>query len=135
MEQWGREFGQIFSEQSRAQFPSNRDQMTTRAQKILPLIEESSRLGNVAAEKYEEASRLMTRDQDRKGLSLIASSFKKDAEIIQLLKSQAELASDTTINDAKAFNDKFVSLTGLIKEKQKEKDHQFAEGKRLILTH
>lgn len=135
MNRWAREFGQIFSEQNRAQFPANRDELRTRAQKVLPLIEESARLGDVAVEKFEEASRLATRDQDRKGMSLLASSFKKDSEIIRLFKAQAELASDTTINDAKAFNDKFVSLNTLIYEKQKEKDDQFAEGKRLLLTH
>ena len=97
-------------------------------------MDESSRLGTEAIEKYEEASRLMTKDQERKGLAIIAASFKKDVEIEQLFKAQAQLASDRTITDAKAFNEKFAYINGLIRQKQKEKDDQFEEGKRLLLT-
>ena len=133
LNQWAREFGQTFSEQNRAQFPSNRDWMNSRAQKILPLMDESSRLGTEAAEKYEEASRLMTKDQERRAFAIIAASLKKDVEIEQLFKAQAQLASDRTITDAKAFNEKFVYFNRLIRQKQKEKDDQFEEGKRLVL--
>jgi hypothetical protein len=76
----------------------------------------------------------MTKDQERKGLAIIAASFKKDVEIEQLFKAQAQLASDRTITDAKAFNEKFVYFNGLIQQKQKERDDQFEEGKRLVLT-
>jgi len=134
LNEWAREFRQAFSEQNRAQFPSNRDWLNSRAQKILPLMDESSRLGTEAIEKYEEASRLMTKDQERKGLAIIAASFKKDVEIEQLFKAQAQLASDRTLTDAKAFNEKFAYINGLIRQKQKEKDDQFEEGKRLLLT-
>ncbi len=134
MNQWAREFGQTFSEQNRAQFPANREWLNGRAQKILPLIDESSRLGNESIEKYEEASRLLPNDQHRKGLAIIASSLRKTLEIEQLLKAQAQLSADPTITDAKAFNDKFVYFNGLIQQKQKEKDDQFAEGKRLMLA-
>lgn len=134
MNEWAREFGQTFTEQNRAQFPSNRDWLNSRAQKIIPLIDESLRLGNQAIEKYEEAGRLMGRDQDRRGTALIVTSFRKGTEIEQLFKAQAQLASDQTITDAKTFNEKFVSLNEQIRQKQKEKDEQFAEGKRLMLT-
>ena len=134
LNEWAREFNQAFTEQNRAQFPSNRDWLNSRAQKIIPLIDESSRLGNEAAEKCEEASRLMTKDQDRRGFAIIAASFKKSVEIEQLFKAQAQLASDRTITDAKTFNEKFVYFNGLIGQKQKEKDDQFQEGKRLVLT-
>ena len=132
MNQWAREFGSVFTEQNRAQFPSNRDWLNSRAQKIIPLIDESSRLGNQALEKYEEAGRLLTGDQ-AKGMALIVASFRKDIEIEQLFKAQAQLASDQTITDAKTFNEKFASLNELIRQKQKEKDDQFDEGKRLLL--
>ena len=133
LNQWSREFNQVFTEQNRAQFPSNRDWLNSRAQKIIPLIDESLRLGSEAADKYEEASRLMKRDQDRRGFAIIAASYKKSVELEQLFKAQAQLASDPTITDAKTFNEKFAYFNGLIKQKQKEKDDQFEEGKRLVL--
>ena len=133
MNEWAREFGQVFTEQNRAQFPSNRDWLNSRAQKIMPLIDESLRLGNEAVEKYEEASRLMNKEQHRKGLATIAASFRKNIEVEQLIKAQAQLASDPAITDAKTFNEKFAYFNGLIRQKQKEKDDQFAEGKRLML--
>lgn len=134
MNQWAREFGQVFSEQNRAQFPANRDWLNSRAQKILPLMDESLRLGEEATKKFEEASGFMNGEQDRKGVALIAASFKTSTEIEQLFKQQALLASDQTITDAKTFNEKFAQLNELIRQKQKEKDNQFDEGKRLMLT-
>ena len=134
MMEWAREFGQVFTEQNRAQFPSNRDWLNSRAQKIIPLLDESLRLGNEAVEKYEEAGRLMSKDQDRKGMALIVASFRKGIEIEQMIKAQAQLASDQTITDAKAFNEKFAHYNELIRQKQKEKDDEFDEGKRLMLT-
>ena len=134
MNEWAREFSQVFTEQNRAQFPSNRDWLNSRAQKIIPLIDESLRLDNLALEKYEEAGRLMSKDQDRRGMVLIVASFRKGMEIEQMIKAQAQLASDQTITDAKTFNEKFASLNEQIRQKQKEKDDQFAEGKRLMLT-
>lgn len=133
MNEWAREFSQVFTEQNRAHFPSNRDWLNSRAQKILRLIDESSRLGNEAVKKYEEAGRLMSNEQHRKGLTLIAASFRTTIEIEQLLKAQAQLASDETIKDQKTFSEKFVYFSGLIQQKQKEKDEQFGEGRRLML--
>ena len=134
MNEWAREFGQIFTEQNRAQFPANRDWLNSRVQKILPLMDESLRLGNEATEKLVESSRLMSREQDRKGVALIAESFRKSIEIEQLLKQQALLPSDATITDAKVFNEKFAHIDELVRQKQKEQDDQFDEGKRLMLT-
>jgi hypothetical protein len=134
MNQWAREFGQVFTEQNRAQFPSNRDWLNTRAQKIIPLMDESLRLSNEAVDKYEEASRLVSNDQHRRGLTLMVASFRKGIEIEQMFKAQAQLASDQTITDAKTFNEKFAYFEGLIRQKQKEHDDQFGEGRRLMLT-
>ena len=131
--EWAREFGEAFSEQNRAQFPANRDWLTSRAQKIIPRIDESSRLGKESADKYEEASRLMSNDHHRKGVALIAASERTNVEIEQLLKAQAQLVSDVTINDQKTFNEKYNQLGTLMRQKAKEKDEQFAEGKRLML--
>jgi len=134
MNEWAREFSQVFTEQNRAQFPANRDWLKSRAQKILPLMDQSSRLSDEAIAKYEEASRLMSNEQHRKGLATIAESFRKSGEIEQLFKAQAQLPSDPTITDAKAFNEKFAYFNKLIQQKKKEKDEQFEEGKRLLLT-
>ena len=131
MHEWAREFGQVFTEQNRAQFPANRDWLNSRAQKIIPLIDDSLRLSNQAVEK---ASRLASKDQNRRGMAQIAASFRTDIEIQQLLKAQAQLASDLTITDAKTFNEKFAHFGGLIRQKQKESGEQFDEGKRLMLT-
>lgn len=133
MNEWAREFGQVFTNQNLAEFPSNRDWLISRAQKIIPTIDESLRLSNEAIKKYEEASRLMTKDEHKRGVGLIASSFRKSMEIEQLFKTQAQLASDQTITDAKALNEKFAYYNQLIRQKQKEHDEQFDEGKRLML--
>lgn len=95
---------------------------------------ESLRLGEQATGKFEEASRLMSNEQHRKGLTLIAASYRKDLEIEQLFKAQAQLPSDTTLTSAKAFNEKFAHLNELIQQTQKEKENQFDEGRRLMLT-
>jgi len=133
MNQWARDFGETFSQQNRAQFPSNRAWMNSRAQNILPLMDKSIRLGTEAVAKYQEASRLMSKENHQKGVASIAASFRKSIEIEQLFKAEAELASDQTINDAKTLNEKFAYYDGLIREKQKEHDALFAEGKRLML--
>jgi len=133
MNEWAREFGRTFTAQNRAQFPANRDWLNSRAQKILPLMEQSLRLNNEAIDKYEEASRLMRNDQHKKGSAIIAASFRKSVEIEQYFKAQAQLASDQTITDAKAFNEKFAYFNKLIQQKQKEQNDQYDEGKRFLL--
>ena len=131
-EEWSREFRNVFTPENRAQFPSNRDWLIGRSEKIIALLDESGRAGSEAAAKLEEASRLMRTDQDKKGMALIAAALKKDVEIIQLFKALAQLASDRTINDAKSFNARFDQITSLYQQKRKENDEQLAEGKRLL---
>ena len=131
-EAWSREFSQVFTPEHRAQFPSNRDWLISRSEKIIALLDESARLGNEAAAKFEEASRLMGKDQDKKGMELIAGALRKDVELGQLFKALAQLASDRTITDAKSLNERFDHLTSLYREKRKETDEQLAEGKRLL---
>ena len=76
----------------------------------------------------------MPKDEQRRGMTLIAASFRKSIEIEEMLKAQAQLASDQTITDAKAFNGKFAHFNQIIRQKQKEKDHQFEWGRHLMLT-
>ena len=134
LHRYAREVGQIFTAENRAKFPANRDSLSSRVHEILPLLDESLRLENQAAEKFEEASRLMTKEQQRKGVALIAASYRKSIEIEQLLKQEALLVSDPTITDAKAFNERFLRLNELVFQKQREHDEQFNEGKRLMVA-
>ena len=61
-ERWAREIIKVWTEQNRAKFPSNRDWFISRGEKIVPVIDESARLSNEMADKYEEASRLVNSD-------------------------------------------------------------------------
>jgi hypothetical protein len=133
LERYAREIAQIFTVQNRAKFPANRDWLSNRVHEVLPLLDESLRLENEAAEKFEESSRLWSKEQQRKGVALIAASYRKSIEIEQLFKEQALLVSDPTITDAKAFNEKFGRLNELVFQKQKESDAQHNEGKRLMV--
>jgi hypothetical protein len=129
---WSREYGQVFSPEQRAKFPSNRDFLRSRAERLIMLLDESSRLGNAAAEKYAQASGLVSDDKKKRGIALLGSAIKKDVETNQLFKEFAQLLSDTTIQDVKTLNERFTHLGSLIKQKRTEKDELFAEGKRLL---
>ena len=131
-ERWGRELAEVLTEENGEKFPSNRDWFISRGEKIIPLIDESSRLANEAADKYEEASRLMSSDQDRRGMALFAAASRKDAEVAQLYKALAQLPSDRTINDKETLNERVGPLLRLIQQTQKQKDEQFEEGFRLL---
>ena len=128
-----REFDQVFTEQNRAKFPANRDWLNSRAHESLPLLDESLRLENQAAEKFEESSRLWTKEQNRKGVALIAASYRRSAEMKQLFKELLVLPSDPTITDATTFNQKFLHIHQLISQKEKEREAQFEEGRQLML--
>jgi len=130
--EWSGEYGKVFTPQNRAQFPSNRTWLRGQAERLITLLDQSSRLGTEAAEKYEQATGLASNDEERRGMALIASSVRKDVEVSQLLKSQMRLTSDEQINDEKTFNEKFRNLTELIKQKEKESQDQLNEGKRLL---
>jgi hypothetical protein len=91
------------------------------------------RLENQAAEKFEESSRLWTKEQNRKGVALIAASYRRSAEMKQLFKELLVLPSDPTITDATTFNQKFLHIHQLISQKEKEREAQFEEGRQLML--
>ena len=131
-DQWSREFRQTFTPENRAQFPSNRDSLISRSEKMIALLDESARLENEAAAKFDDASRLMGNEQDKKGLELMAAALRKGVEISQLFKALAQIPSDRTINDSKGFNQKVDQITSLYQQKNKERDERLAEGKRLL---
>ena len=131
-ERWARELAEVLTVENGEKFPSNRDWFISRGEKIIPLIDETSRLANEAADKYEEASRLMSDDRERRGFALFAASSRKDVEVCRLYKALAQLASDRTINDKETLNEKIGSLLRLIQQTHKQKDEQFEEGMRLL---
>ena len=131
-DQWTKEFVTAFTPTNRAQFPANREFLRTHAARIITLVDESSRLNNHAAVKYEQAARLSDYDQQKRGMNSFASGFRKTVEANELIKSQMQMVSDQRVADAKTFNEQFTHSWQLIQQKQSESQHQFAEGKRLL---
>lgn len=129
---WVDEFVTVFTAENRRQFPANRDFLKSHAEKIVQLLDESSSLGSKVAEKYEQAARLSSYDQQRRGLARFASSFRKSVEVDELFKSQLKIVSDDTIVDAKTFNEKFLQSGQLIAQKKRESEDDVAEGRRLL---
>ena len=131
-DQWTDEYKKAFTPEKRAQFPANRNFLRTQAVKIVTLLDESSRLNNSAAAKYEQAAGLSRYDQQRRGLTAFASGFRKTVEVNELLKSQMQIVSDDNVKDEKLFNEKFLHLLQLMQQKRSESESQFGEGKRLL---
>ena len=131
-QQWTDEYGRAFTPENRAQFPANRGVLRTHAAQIMKLLDESSRLNNSAADKYEQAAGLSGNDQQHRGLTTFASGFRKTVEVNELLKSQMQIVSDDKVMDERLFNEKFLHLLQLIQQKRSECQNQFGEGKRLL---
>jgi len=83
-QQWSDEFLEVFTPTNRAQFPANRNFLSTHARQITNLLDESSSLNRRAADKYEQAARLLNRDQRRRGLTSIAAALRKSAEVNEI---------------------------------------------------
>jgi hypothetical protein len=130
--QWSDEFVKTFTPENRAQFPANRDFFRTHAAQIIKLIDESSRLNNRAAARYEDAARISGSDQRQRGMVLFSSGCRKTVEMNELVKSQMQMVSDERVADEKTFNDRFLNSWKLIQQKQTEREHDFAEAKRLL---
>ena len=130
--EWAGEYGRLFSPQNRAKFPSNRESLRSRGERLVRLINESTRLNAGAAEKFEQAAGLISGDKEKRGLTMVAAAIRKTIEMNSLMKEQMALASDEQIKDEKIFNEKFMSLMSLIQQKSKERDEQQAEGKKLM---
>lgn len=65
--QWADEFVKTFTMENRSKFPANRDFLRPHAEKIMTLLDESSRLNNTAADKYEQAVKLSGNEEQRQG--------------------------------------------------------------------
>jgi hypothetical protein len=131
-EKWLAEYGRLFTPDNRAQFPSNRESFRSSGERLIKLVEESTRLNARAAEKIEQAADLMSDDKTKKGLTLVAASVRKNIEVNDLMKEQMLLASDGEIKDQKLFNEKFMDLMLLIQRKGTELDDQKSDGKKLL---
>ena len=129
---WVNDFVTVFTAENRRQFPANRAFLQSHAEKILQRLDESVSLGNRAAEKYEQAARLSSDDQQRRGFVQVASSFRKDVEVDEIFTSQIKIVFDDTIVDAKSFNEKFSQSGHLIAQKKRESELDLAEGRRLL---
>jgi hypothetical protein len=130
--QWTAEYMKAFNPQSRSQFPGNRDSLQTSAEKILPMLDEHTRLSNEAIRQYEDAMGLISDDQQRKGMGLIVSALKKSLESDEMFRSQMRLVSDQSIVDEKTFNEKFLKIATQIGESRRDSQAQFEEGRRLM---
>ena len=131
-QQWSDEFLEVFTPTNRAQFPTNRDFLSTHARQITKLLNESSSLNRRAADKYEQAARLSSRDQRRRGLTSIASALRKSAEVNEIFKSLMQIVSDETVVEQKTFNQRFLNTAQQVQLKRREMDHYTEEGKRLL---
>lgn len=130
--QWVDEFVKTFTVENRNKFPANRDFMRTHAEKIIKLLDESSRLNNTAADKYEQATKFAASDQERQGLLSFASAFRKTVEANELIKAQMQMVSDETLVDGKIFSDRMTHSWELVRQKQDESQQQLHEGRRLM---
>lgn len=130
--QWTAEYMKAFNPRSRAQFPGNRESLKAAAEKITTLIDESSRFNDQAISKYEQASRIMDDEQQRRGTILVVSSLKTELRMNDFFKSQMQLVSDESIVTGKEFDGRFMQITKQISDAAREKENQFNEGRRLL---
>jgi hypothetical protein len=130
--QWTTEYVKAFTPQNRAKFPANRESLQASADKIIKILNENERLSNEAIAKYEQATALITDEQQRRGTTMLISALKTSLQISDLFKSQMQLVSDEKIATEQAFNEKFAQITNQIVAASKENQAQFDEGRRLL---
>jgi molecular chaperone GrpE (heat shock protein) len=130
--EWTAEYMKAFNPQSRAQFPANRGSLQTSANKILPLLDEHTRLSNEAIRQYEQTLGSISDANQRKGMGLIVSALKKSLQADELFKAQMRLVSDESIVDEKTFNERFLRLATEIGDSRRETQAEFEEGRRLM---
>ena len=130
--QWADEFVKTFTVENRSKFPANRDFLRPHAESIIKLLDESSRLNNTAADKYEQATKLSGNEQERKALRSFVSAFRKTVEANELIKAQMQTVFDETLIDGNVFNHRLTHSWELVRQKQDESQQQFDEGRRLL---
>lgn len=131
-EEWTREYMKAFNPNSRAQFPGNREQLKASADKIVKALDECTRLNNSAVEKYEQGLVLMSEGQQRRGMTMLVSAIKKEAEVNELHKAQVQLVYDEKIADAKTLDEKFREVFDRITPVQRAYEAEFKEGRKVL---
>ena len=131
-QEWGEEYGKVFTPRNRAEFPANREVLRAHAENITKLLGRSAALQREAAGKYEEASRLLAGDKEKRYSTLLASSLRKGVEATDLFREQVGLVHSGEIKDQKTFNERFMNSARLIEQKIRERDDLQAEGKRIL---
>jgi hypothetical protein len=86
--EWTSEYAKYFSPENLANFPANRESLRGKAERILMLLDESSRLSSQIADKFGQASAAMDSADAKRGLSLFAESSRKQVGILGLFKAQ-----------------------------------------------
>jgi len=129
---WVDVFVKTFTQENRRKFPANRDFLRPNANQIIEFLDESTRLNNTAAEKYEHAAALSNNPQQRSGMTSIASSFRKTVEANGLIKAQMQMVSDESIVDEKIFNERLLHSWELVRQKADERQKIMEEGKRSL---
>jgi hypothetical protein len=126
--EWKIEFGQFFNPESRAKFPSNREELRPHAENQIRLLEQMEALSNSAVDKFEQASSISNNEKERRYTALIAASLKKGVESYPLFKEQMKLVLDNEIKDSQTFEAKLSDLTQRIAIKTKESAELQAEA-------
>ena len=126
------EYKKAFNPTELAKFPANRDALTSVADKLMPMFEQSSALNRMAAEKYDQAGKLLDGADEKRGVALFADALRKSVDIGQLMKSQLKLFGDQSITDPQTLKQKIEQSWGLIVGKQKESQSEIDQGRRLL---
>ena len=130
--EWTAEYMKAFNPQNLAKFPANRESLRTSAERIVTILNETSRLNKEAIAKYEQATELIKDEEQRRGISMLTSALKTSLRLDDLVRAQMQLVSDEKITDEKSLNDKFKEIDERISEAVREEKAQFEEGRKLL---
>lgn len=130
--QWSSVYRKEFTTENQAKFPSNRDSLRASADKIIAILDEDSSVTRRMLEKYEEASPLLSKDDNRRAVDLIIRALRNTLEVNELLKAQMRLVSDEEIKDGRTLNEKIMQSWQQVHQKQDEGNEQFQKGKELL---
>ena len=120
--EWRDEFVAVFTPENRAKFPSNRDYLRPHAENLIRLLKQRVILNNGAAARFDQAAAISKLLKEKKCITVMAESFRKDVEINLLFIDQMKLVVDDEIRDQKTFDSEFMTLTDSIADKVKESE-------------
>jgi hypothetical protein len=113
-------FRSYMNSQTMANFPSNRDQIRGAVQETAGLLDKSISAYRDAANKFEEASKMITHEKFQEYATLKMQVLRKQAESKEVAKELAEVPLDETITTQAALTTKVkevdARLNALVKE-------------------